>query len=215
MNSILRAYYRNEGKYLPPFSVLETDVRATLDMMCKGMSYLRLGEDPSWDVHIHAKKPACYNILSLCTWKEVVWKGETYRVLLSVVENYRNRHRSSEGEIVVYFLLENAVGGLFYAQTKPHAYKNDEYRQVSGLVVDGVWTLADFYRDAQIGMVIHRCVIKDFLHGLRRLEEYGLKGEAYGEDSFFAKLPFGGLPPGGLSGGLSGLSGSGGLLFGV
>ena len=188
MEFILSTYRRNEGWYLPSFNILEDAVRDRLVSIRKGMEYLMDGADSSWDVHPNKKKPASYNIGSLCTWKNIAWKEKTYAIVASHVENYRSRHNSMEGEITVYFLLQDNNGDLFYGETAAKKYIRNQFLQVSGLELKGVWTLADFYREAQIGCTIRRCAIKDFLQGLCRLSAYGVKGEDYGADSFFAKV---------------------------
>ena len=188
MEAILANYCRYEGKYLPPFKVLEDAVHDRLMDIRKGMGYLLEGADSTWDVHLNKKKPACYNIGYVCSWKNVSWKDKTYTVLASHVENYRRPMCADEGEFSVYFLLEGDEGRLFYGQTKTHDYTRNQFIQVAGLEMDGVWTLEDFYSVAQGGFEIRRCVIRDFLQGLCRLSAYGVKGEEYGADSFFAKV---------------------------
>jgi hypothetical protein len=188
METILANYCRYEGKYLPPFKVLEEAVHARLDDIRKGMGYLLVNADSAWDVQLNKKKPACYNIGYVCTWKQITWNEKTYAVLASHVENYRRPLSADEGEFNVYFLLEGEGGRLFYGQTKTHDYTRNQFIQVSGLEMGGVWTLEDFYSVAQVGFKIRRSVIRDFLQGLCRLSAYGVKGEEYGADSFFAKV---------------------------
>jgi hypothetical protein len=191
MNTILANYRRFEGKYLPQFHVLKSGVEEEMSNIRAGMMNLMDNTDSWWDVSVNTKKPACYNIPYVCSWKEFSWKGVVYNVIASHVENFRNRRVTDEEALTVYFLLQvqdDKEGALFYGQTKQYSYTRNQFLEVSGLEIDGVWSLADFYSTAQVGFHIRRCAIHDFLSGLCRLAAYGAQGENYGADSFFAKV---------------------------